>query len=66
MCVDTGPNRDIAIKLIKRLKGIFEPKVRITFANKETIVELNTCTIEAFQSIVWIHSEPCILQNLLC
>jgi hypothetical protein len=34
MCGDTGPNRDIAIKLIKRLKRIFEPKARITFANK--------------------------------
>ena len=25
MCIVTGPNQDIAIKLIKRLKGIFEP-----------------------------------------
>ena len=28
ICIVTGPNQDIAIKLIKRLKGIFEPKVR--------------------------------------
>ena len=26
MCIVTGPNQDIAIKLIKRMKGLFEPK----------------------------------------
>jgi hypothetical protein len=26
MCIVTGPNIDIATKLIKRLKGIFESK----------------------------------------
>jgi len=45
----TGPNQDIAIKLIKRMKGLFEPH-NITFANKETVLELNGCTIEAFPS----------------
>ena len=43
MCIVTGPNQDIAIKLIKRMKGLFEPKLGITFANKETVLELNGC-----------------------
>jgi hypothetical protein len=49
MCIVTGPNQDIAIKLIKRMKGLFEPH-NITFANKETVLELNGCTVEAFPS----------------
>jgi hypothetical protein len=40
MCIVTGPNQDIAIKLIKRMKGLFEPH-NIIFANKETVLELN-------------------------
>ena len=43
MCIVTGPNQDIAIKLIKRMKGLFEPH-NIIFANKETVLELNGCT----------------------
>src|SRR5262245_42119312 len=50
MCIVTGPNIDIAIKLIKRLKGIFESKLGIIFANKETVLELNGCMIEAYPS----------------
>ena len=50
MCIVTGPNQDIAIKLIKRMKGLFEHKLGITFDSKETVLELNGCTIEAFPS----------------
>jgi hypothetical protein len=50
MCVVTGPNQDIAIKLIKRMKGLFEPTLGVTFANKETVLELNGCSIEAYPS----------------
>jgi hypothetical protein len=50
ICIVTGPNIDIATKLIKRLKGIFEPKLGLYFQNKETVVELNGCTIEAYPS----------------
>ena len=50
MCIVTGPNIDIAIKLIKRMKALFEPKLGITFSSKETVLELNGCTIEAFPS----------------
>jgi late competence protein required for DNA uptake (superfamily II DNA/RNA helicase) len=31
MCIVTGPNIDIAIKLIKRLKNIFQTKLGLTF-----------------------------------
>lgn len=50
MCIVTGPNIDIAIKLIKRIKGLFEPKLHVTFDSKETVLELNGCTIEAYPS----------------
>jgi hypothetical protein len=29
MCIVTGPNIDIAIKLIKRMKALFEPKLHL-------------------------------------
>lgn len=50
MCIVTGPNQDIAIKLIKRMKGLFESKLAITFDTKETVLELNGCSIEAYPS----------------
>jgi hypothetical protein len=50
MCIVTGPNIDIAIKLIRRLKNIFERKLGLTFPDKETVLTLNGCTIEAFPS----------------
>jgi hypothetical protein len=50
MCIVTGPNQDLAIKLIKRLKGLFEYKLGITFNSKETVLELNGCGIEAYPS----------------
>jgi Terminase RNaseH-like domain len=50
MCIVTGPNIDIAIKLIKRMKALFEPKLHVTFDSKETVLELNGCVIEAYPS----------------
>jgi hypothetical protein len=50
MCIVTGPNIEMATKLIKRAKGIFEPTLGLTFSNKETVLELNGCTIEAYPS----------------
>ena len=50
MCIVTGPNIEMATKLIKRMKGIFEPKLGLTFSNKETVLELNGCTIVAYPS----------------
>jgi hypothetical protein len=46
-CIVTGPNIDIAIGLIKRMKQIFESKLQIIFQNKETVRELHGCRIEA-------------------
>jgi hypothetical protein len=50
MCIVTGPNIEIAIKLIKRMKALFENKFNIIFSNKETVLELNKCRIEAYPS----------------
>jgi hypothetical protein len=50
MVIVTGPNQDIAIKLIKRMKCLFEYKFGITFDSKETVLELNGCSIEAYPS----------------
>jgi hypothetical protein len=49
MVIVTGPNQDIAIKLIKRLKALFEP-YGVIFDLKETMIEINGCTIEAYPS----------------
>ena len=50
MVIVVGPNLDLAIKLIKRLKGIFENKLGIYFNEKETALNLNGCNIEAYPS----------------
>ena len=50
MCIVTRPNIDMAIKLIKRMKNIFETKLGLTFHNKETVIELNDCSIEPYPS----------------
>jgi hypothetical protein len=51
MCIVivTGPNQDIPIKLIKRMKALFESP-GVTFDPKETLLELNSCSIEAYPS----------------
>ena len=50
MCIVTGPNIEMAIKLIRRLKDMFERKLGLTFSDKETVLELNGCRIEAYPS----------------
>ena len=50
MVIVTGPNLSLAIKLMKRLKAIFEPKLGIIFQDKETVCNLNGCVIESFPS----------------
>jgi hypothetical protein len=50
MVIVTGPNQELAIKLIKRMKGLFADKLDITFDTKETVLELNGCNIEAYPS----------------
>ena len=49
MVIITGPNQELAIKLIKRMKALFEPHA-ITFDSKETLLELNGCEIQAYPS----------------
>jgi hypothetical protein len=49
MVIVTGPNQELAIKLIKRAKLLFNP-LGITFDSKETTLELNGCSIEAYPS----------------
>src|SRR5215204_1674127 len=48
MVIVVGPNWDLAVKLIKRMKALFEPD--IYFYTKETVIELNGCSIQAYPS----------------
>ena len=56
MIIVTGPNIDIAIKLIKRMKALFQnpnknkENIFLTFSSKETVLDLNGVHIEAFPS----------------
>ena len=50
MVIVTGPNLDLSVKLMKRLKAIFEAKLGIYFQDKETVLNLNGCVIESFPS----------------
>jgi hypothetical protein len=50
MVIVTGPNQELAIKLLKRMKALFSDKLGITFDSKETVLELNGCNIEAYPS----------------
>jgi hypothetical protein len=49
MVIVTGPNQELAIKLIKRMKELFV-NLGINFQTKETVLELNGCSIEAYPS----------------
>jgi hypothetical protein len=49
MVIITGPNQELAIKCIKRMKSLFEPH-GVYFDSKETVIELNGCSIEAYPS----------------
>ncbi|MGC1132042.1 MAG: DEAD/DEAH box helicase family protein, partial [Nitrososphaeraceae archaeon] len=50
MCIVVGPNIEKAIELIKRMKGLFLPKLGLTFDTKETVIELNGVHIQAILS----------------
>jgi hypothetical protein len=50
VCVVTGPRIDLAVTLIDRLRGLFLTRYNITFDSKETLIEINGCTIEVFPS----------------
>lgn len=46
MVIVTGPNIDHVIKLIRRIKKLFE--LHIYFDSKETLLELNKVRIESY------------------
>jgi hypothetical protein len=46
-CIVIGPSITITIELIKRMKAIFERMLWSRFQNKERILELDDCTVEA-------------------
>jgi hypothetical protein len=50
MVIVTGSNQELSIKLIKRMKGLFLEMLGVTFDSKETVLELNGCSIEAYPS----------------
>jgi hypothetical protein len=50
MVIITGPNIDLAIKLIKRMKGLFLDKLGVIFNSKETVLNLNGCEISSYPS----------------
>ena len=49
MVIVVGPNWDLAVKMIKRMKALFEPP-DIYFDSKESVIELNGCSIQAYPS----------------
>jgi hypothetical protein len=52
ICIVTGPRIELAVGLIARLKKLFlmNTQTQVTFENKETVLELNGCRIEAYPS----------------
>ena len=50
MCIVTGPRIELAITLINRMKRLFGHLVNNGFDTKETVIELNSCHIEAYPS----------------
>jgi hypothetical protein len=50
MVIVVGPNQELAIKLIKRMKALFADKLGVTFDSKETVLELNGCNIKTYPS----------------
>ena len=56
MIIITGPRLELAVSLVSRMKALFLPKWNVTFPDKETVLRLNGCTIEAFPSH---HMDTC-------
>ena len=49
------------------MTGLFETKLGITFANKETVLEFNGCSIEAhIHQITWMLAGHWIIINSFC
>jgi hypothetical protein len=65
MCIDTGPNIDMAIKLIRGLKNIFERKLALIFQDKETILFSDRSKQQAY-TVSFQLTVPSILFSLAC
>ena len=50
MCIVTGPRIDLAITLIDRMKRLFKETTGLEFDTRETVIELNSVSIEAYPS----------------
>jgi hypothetical protein len=70
MCIDTGPNIDMAIKLIRGLKNIFERKLALIFQDKETVLFSDRSKQQVSKQQVYTVSfqltVPSILFSLAC
>ena len=64
MVIVTGPNIDLAIKLIRRMKAMFAEKLGVTFDSKETVLESNGCSIEAILPTTLMHSVHWLIPSL--
>ena len=60
MCIITGPNIDMAIKLLKRMKNIFETKLDLYVQNKETVLTLNGCNVAVVLAMMISKEYLCI------
>jgi hypothetical protein len=65
MCIDTGPNIDMAIKLIRGLKNIFERKLALIFQDKETVLFSDRSKQQAY-TVSFQLTVPSILFSLAC
>jgi hypothetical protein len=50
ICIVTAPRIELAITLIDRMKGLFGESLKVKFDSKETVIELNGVSIEAYPS----------------
>lgn len=48
MCIITGPNLDLATKLIRRIRTVFNRHHNVDLHGKETRIVLNGCEIQAY------------------
>lgn len=65
MCIDTGPNIDMAIKLIRGLKNIFERKLALIFQDKETVLFSDRSKQQVY-TVSFQLTVPSILFSLAC
>ena len=52
MVIVTGPNIDLAIKLIRRMKRLFEPSKHLSLIQRKLYLELNKVRIESYPSVI--------------